>query len=216
MPASSLTPATGLRERNKQRRVAQILEATRSLLREQPDESPSVERIAARAEVAPATIFNLIGPREQIWAALADSMLAELERRNDQLRTGDPYAAARAIVAATVETICADADIYRHVLANWSASGRLLRRDPTRQLVACLRAGVDAGTLRDDLDLKALGEAISTACTGAAHQWAARMIDDRGLRRRCQTAVGLAFAAAALPAKDASRYLAELRSRRRS
>lgn len=216
MVTSSLTPpAAGLRERNKRRRVEQILEATRSLLREQPDQSPSVERIAARAEVAPATIFNLIGPREQIWAALADDMLAELERRTNNLGSGHPHSDARAIVAATVDIVCADADVYRHVLANWSSSGRLLRRDPTRQLVACLQKAANAGMLRDDLDLKALGEAISTACTGAAHQWAAELIDDHALRLRCQTAVDLAFAAAAHSATDAPDYVATLRLRLR-
>jgi AcrR family transcriptional regulator len=215
--ASSLTsPSTGLRERNKRRRIEQILDATRSLLRERPDQSPSVERIAARAEVAPATIFNLIGPREQIWAALADDLLAELERRTTDLGSGDPHSHARAIAATTVDIVCADADVYRHVLANWSSSGRLLRRDPSRQLVACLQTAADAGTLRDDLDLKALGEAISTACTGAAHQWAAQLIDDRALRRRCQTAVDLAFAAAAPSANGAPDYLAALRLRRRN
>lgn len=177
MTASSLTPpATGLRERNRRRRVAQILEATRSLLRERPYQSPSVERIAARAEVAPATIFNLIGPREQIWAALADDLLADLERRTNDLGSGDPHSEARAIAATTVDIICADADVYRHVLANWNSSGQLLRRDPTRQLVDCLQRAASTGTLRDDLDLKALGEAITTACTGAAHQWAAELI----------------------------------------
>lgn len=217
MRAGSLTPpTTGLRERNKRRRVAQILEATRSLLRERPDQSPRVERIAARAEVAPATIFNLIGPREQIWAALADDLLAELERRTNDLGSGDPHSDARAIAATTVDIVCADADVYRHVLANWSSSGRLLRRDPTRRLAACLQTAANAGTLRDDLDLKALGEAISTACTGAAHQWAAELIDDRTLRRRCQTAVDLAFGAAAPSANDAPDYLAALRLRRRN
>jgi AcrR family transcriptional regulator len=206
---------TGLRERSKRRRLQQILEATRSLLRERPDESPGLERIAARAEVAPATIFNLIGPREQIWAALADDLLAELERRTTDLPRSDPHTRARAIATTTVDIICADANVYRYVLANWSSSGRLLRRDPTSQLVACLRAAADDGTLRRDLNLKALGETISTACTGAAHQWAAGLISDRALRRRCQTAVDLAFAAATPRiSDDGPDYLSELRSDR--
>jgi AcrR family transcriptional regulator len=208
--ASLASPDVGLRERNKRRRVARILEATRSLLRERPGESPSVERIAARAEVAPATIFNLIGPREQIWAALADDLLAELERRTGELGGGDPHAEARTVASISVDIICADADVYRHVLANWSASGRLLRRDPTRRLVACLKAAVEAGTLRRDVDIEALGQAISTACTGAAHQWAARLIDDRALRRRCQTAVDIAFAAATPRTKGVPDFLAAL------
>lgn len=195
-PVRTASPATGLRERNKGRRATQILEATRSLLRERPDQSPSVERIAARAEVAPATVFNLIGTREHIWAGLADALLVELDRRIPKIPDIDPHDRARQIATTTVDIICADADVYRHVLANWSSSGRLLRRDPASQLIACLRAAARKGLLRADLDLTALGEMIATTCTGAAHQWAAGLIDDRTLRWRCSAAVDLTFAAA--------------------
>jgi AcrR family transcriptional regulator len=195
-PASAPPPTTSLRARGKQRRIRRILDATRALIRESPDESPSVERIAARAEVAPATVFNLIGPREQILASLADDLLAEVEQRANDRGDGDPHARARAVAATTVDIICGDPDVYKHVLAHWNSSGRLLRADPTPQLVTCLQEAADSGTLRRDLDLEALAEAISTACTGAAHQWAAGIIDDDSLRKRCQTAVDLAFAAA--------------------
>jgi AcrR family transcriptional regulator len=191
--------ATGLRQRNKQRRVEQILEATRELLREHPGESPSAERIAARAEVAPATVFNLIGPREKIWAELADELLAELERRTAALPALDPQERARRIADAIVDAICADADVYRHVLAHWSLSGRFLRRDPTPEIVACLRAAAEHGDLPADIDATRLGEMVTTTCTGAAHQWAAGLIDDRILRERCRAAVDLTFAAASAP-----------------
>ncbi len=191
-----MTPAPGgLRERNRERRIARILEATRELLREAPHESPSVERIAQRAEVAPATVFNLIGPRESIWAALADDMLAavDLSPPDD---AEDPLVHATAIVTAVVDTFCADAAVYRHVLAHWTQSARLLRSDPTPQLVACLRAAAGRGQIRADLDLRRLGTTITTACGGAAHQWGAGLISDRTLRDRCRTAVDVAFAAA--------------------
>jgi AcrR family transcriptional regulator len=205
--------ATGLRERNKQRRVAQILEATRALLRERPDESPSVERIAARADVASATVFNLIGPREKIWAALSDEMLADLDRRTAAFADLDPHARARAIVTTIVEMMRSDAAVHRHLLAHWSQSGRFLRRDPTPQLIECLREASARGTLRTDVDLRRLGEMISTACSGAAHQWSAGLISDRALRLRCRTAVDVVFAAAAAPPPDTASpdFLAALR-----
>jgi AcrR family transcriptional regulator len=190
--------------------VTQILQATRALIRERPNDPPTAEQIAARAEVSPATIFNLIGPRERIWASIADELLAELEQRTIDLPTADPHATARAIATTAVEIICADPHVYKQILAHWSASGRLLRRNPTQRLTACLQAAADAGTLRDDLDLDALGEAISTACTGAAHQWAAGIIDDRTLRTLCQTAVDLAFAAAT-PHTTGPDYLSALK-----
>ena len=202
----------GLRERHKARRVRQILEATRSLLREQPDESPSVERIAARAEVAPATVFNLIGPRERIWAALADDLLGEVEHRMAAMPERDPFDRARSVVATSVDLICADGGVYRHVLSSWTRSGRLLRRDPIPHLIECLVAAAEVRTLRQDIDLVPLAEMVTTACTGAAHQWAADLIDDRTFRFRCLTAVDLVFAAAAETGPDRRDFLSGLRS----
>src|SRR5580693_5403697 len=70
--------AGGLRERGKRRRSKQILDAARVLLRQAPDQELTVERIAARAELSPQTVYNLIGRREHIWGALADDALDAL------------------------------------------------------------------------------------------------------------------------------------------
>jgi AcrR family transcriptional regulator len=196
-PAPDSGPTEGLRERSKRRRAERILLATRELLREDPERSPGVEQIAGRAEVAPATVFNLIGTRERIWAALAEQALAELEHGLADLSDTDPREHARRMVEATVEVIRGDAPVYRAVLAHWNESGRLLRRDPTGELAACLQVAARAGDLRTDLDLQQLAELISVGCTGAVHQWAARLIDDGTLLARCLGTVDLAFAAAA-------------------
>jgi len=190
--------AGGLRERNRRRRSERILEATRELLREAPGESPSVERIAARAEVAPATVFNLVGPREQIWAALADAMLANVDLAASSF-TGDPYSRAREIATAVVDAICADPAVHRHVIAHWREAGRLLREDPTPQLVACLRAAAERREIRGDVDLRRLTGTLTAACSGATHQWATGLISDRAFRDRCRTAVDVVFAAAGHP-----------------
>jgi len=193
VPVSAEPVEGGLRERSKRRRAGQILAAARALLRESPHEAPSVDRIAARAEVSPATVFNLIGPRKKLWACLAEELLVELERRTARVEDPDPRARARRIVVTAADLLCEDAPVYRHVLAHWHESGRLLHQDPTPQLVACLRAAREEGTLRTDIDIDRLGQAISTACLGAAHQWAAGVIDDDELRARCRTAADLAF-----------------------
>ena len=61
------------RERGKRRRTGEILTAARELLNELPAEEVTASRIAARAGVAPMTIFNLIGTRDDLWAAIAAS-----------------------------------------------------------------------------------------------------------------------------------------------
>jgi AcrR family transcriptional regulator len=200
--APSAAALDGRRERSKRERVERILEATRALLREQPERSPSVERIAERAAVAPATVFNLVGPRERIWAALGDELLAELERRSERLQHPSAHEQARQIAAVTIEIVCADAAVYRAMMSHWSSSGRLMRRSPTAAFADCLRRGVEQGRVRADLDDAALAETITTGLIGAAHQWAARAIDDEGLARRARAAVDVAFAAAAPPAGD--------------
>jgi AcrR family transcriptional regulator len=210
---STSTAAVGLRERSKLRRVDRILASARDLLRESDGEVPTVEAVAERAEVAAATVFNLIGTRENLWAALADQALAELEQHVEALPDHDPHKRARRIVSMTVDAICADAPVHRAVLLHWQESARLLRPGPTAELVRCLEAAADSNMIRADLDRRRLGEMIAVACTGAVHQWAARLIDDRTFKRRCRTAVDLAFAAAATTDEARSGFLADLARR---
>jgi AcrR family transcriptional regulator len=191
-----LAEAIGLREQGKQRRTEQILAAARDLLREEPGRMLSVDRIADRAQVAPATVFNLVGTREQIWAALMDQLLVAAQTRVDALPELTPRERARRVVTEYVRVFTADATVTRVALAHWSESGRLLRGDGTPELVACLRAAQDEGTLRADADVAELGALVATGCTGALHQWAAGMIGSGLVLKRCRAMVDLAFDAA--------------------
>ena len=190
-----MAEAVGLRELGKQRRVEQILAATRDLLREDPDRPLSVERIAARAQVAPATVFNLVGTRERIWAALMDQALAAAQTRIAGLPELEPRERTRRVVAEHVRAIVGDPAVNRLALAEWSKSGRLLRRDGARDVAESLRAAQAAGILAADADVDELAALLATGCTGALHQWAAGMIGDRAAYRRCDGFVDLVFAA---------------------
>ncbi len=194
-----MAEAVGLRELGKRRRVDQILAAARDLLRAEPDRSLSVERIAARAQVSPATVFNLVGTRERIWAALMDQTLAAAQLRVDALPELEPRARAERVVAEYARAITSDPDVNRIALAHWSESGRLLRRDGSREVAACLRAAREAGTLTPGADPDALATLLATGCVGALHQWSAGMISDRAVAQRCRGFVDLVFAAGAAP-----------------
>jgi AcrR family transcriptional regulator len=185
----------GLRERGKQRRVAQIIDAAEELLREQPERPLTVERIAARAEVSAPTLFNLIGPREMIWSAIADRALGELDLRSlDNI--ADPQARARRIVGAVIAMMCEDAPVFRALLVNWKLSAQLVDNDPTRELLACLRDAQRSGVIRRGVNLRRSAELISAGLIGIAHQWGAGLIDDAALRARGRALVDMAFAAA--------------------
>ena len=194
---SAPAPAVGLRERHKQQRRERILEAIRELLRERPDETPTVERIAELADLSPATVFNLVGPREQQWAALSDALLRDLDACLALTSEGDPLEQARRIVAETAELFIADAAVCRHLVNSWGHGGLLMQENPIPQLRAALRLGQANGLLRAGLHVEALVGHIATAAGGALRQWAAGQISDAAFRRRVRFAVDVVFAAGA-------------------
>jgi AcrR family transcriptional regulator len=212
---SAPSPALGLRERHKQQRRARIVEAIRELLRERPDETPTVERIAELADLSPATVFNLIGPREQQWAALCEELVRELDQCLALAADDDPRDQARRIVGETAELFIADAAVCRHLVNSSGRSGALLQENPIPSLRAALRRGQAAGMLRPDLHIEALVGHIATACGGALRQWAARQISDAAFRGRVRFAVDVVFAAGASDER-AAELAAPLRRKRRA
>lgn len=209
----------GLRERQKAQRRARILDATRELLRENPESVISAERIARRAGVAPATVYNLIGPREKIWEALAAGFTDRLERRLAASARGaaggtvdgtaggavDP----REVVVATVRLFVSDPVVSRRMVREWEASGLVFRRSPLTQLRRAMADARDRGLLRADVDTGALAAAVATSCVGVLHQWVAGLIDDDRFCAHAVFALDVALAAAAAaPHRD--RFLAPL------
>jgi len=190
----------GLRERHKRRRRDAILEAVRDLLREEPDREPTKEQIAERAEVAPATVYNLVGTRAQLWQALADDFMVQLERRLGDARGGDPIARVRRLVQGLAALMVEEPVVSRRMVRGWEESGLMLRREPIGRLVDVLRSAQEAGVLLADVDALRLASSIGTACVGAIHQWAAGVIDDRRFVARALFAADLAMAAAATSA----------------
>ncbi|MGR8007568.1 TetR/AcrR family transcriptional regulator [Streptomyces hypolithicus] len=198
----------GLREQHKAQRRIRILEATRELLRDSPESVISTERIAERAEVAPATVYNLIGPRDKIWEALAAGFMDELERRLESLGAGDP----REVVRSTVQLFVADPVVSRRMVREWEESGLVLDRSPLTQLRQAMADARTQGLLRADIDTDALAAVVGTSCVGALHQWVAALLDDDRFLARALFALDVALAAAATdPYRD--QLLTPLRTR---
>ena len=110
-PAEAAGAPAGLRERGKRRRTERILDSALGLLREDPEQTPTIERISERAEVAPMTIFNLVGNRERMWSAMADRALQDLDL--ESISADDPQQRAHLIVDTVVKILCADAEVFR-------------------------------------------------------------------------------------------------------
>jgi AcrR family transcriptional regulator len=177
--------AGGLRERGKRRRSKQILDAARVLLREAPDQELTVERIAARAELSPQTVYNLIGRREHIWGALADDALDALNLPRFAA-IADPRVRGTAIVQSVIDMVCDDAPVFRHLLAHWAQSALFIDHDPTAALTDCFLQVRDPRPRRT-------AELVGAGLIGILHQWAAELISDDGARERGRDLVSLAF-----------------------
>lgn len=198
----------GLREHHKAQRRLRILRATRELLRDSPESVISTERIAERAEVSPATVYNLIGPRDKVWEALAAGFVDELEARLAGLGGGDP----REVVGATVQLFVDDPAVARRMVREWEKSGLVLDRSPLTQLRQAMADARTRGVLRSDVDTDALASVVAASCVGALHQWVAALIDDDRFLARALFSLDVALAAAAAdPHRD--RLLAPLRTR---
>jgi AcrR family transcriptional regulator len=204
-----------MRERHKQQRRERILEAIRELLRECPEETPTVERIAELADLSPATVFNLVGPREQQRAALSDALLRELDACLTFTADQDPREQARRIVSETAELFIADPAVSRHLVNSGGRVSSFLEENPVAQLRTALRRGQATGMLRPDLHIEALAGHIATAASGALRQWAAGQITDAAFRRRVGFAVDVVFAAGASEAWAVELAVPLRRKRRR-
>jgi AcrR family transcriptional regulator len=193
------TPAPSLRERNKAKRRNAIIDSTLELLRSFTLEEVSIERIAADAEVSPATVYNLIGSREQLLLACVDRVVYELVDALVRIDpTDDPIAAATAIVERSSEAFIADGQAFRQIigaLRDFSRTGSTLTIDPAQLQIAAMRAAQDHRLLRDDIDPAAVGRQIYLSYNGALFAWAGLPLTDTGFRLAVQHGLWTTLAA---------------------
>lgn len=181
----SETARLGLRERGKQQRATRIVKAARDLLRDNPIEVVTVERIAALAEVSGPTVFNLIGRRERLWSAIVNEALGECDLGGpSDTETGAE--AAQRIVGSIADMVCGDAPVFKALVAHWAEAARPMSNNPAVGLRLCFeKSRVADSALHADM--------VTAGVIGLIHQWAAGMINDDDLRQRGDYLVAMAF-----------------------
>jgi len=178
----------GLREQNKARRRSAILDAAIELLRTTDPKHLTTGQIAARAGVSHATVFNLIGTRDQLLQALIDRVLfgvVESLVELDAQTGGDPIAAARLIIDHSVAAFSSESQVFRRVIATIGSSGRLAELpafDPALLQTAAIREAQKRRIIADEFDASGLGRQIFLSYLGAARAWAVGQLDDRGFQ----------------------------------
>ena len=180
-------PPVGRREHNKALRRAAILSATRQLLREFEIDKLTVERIAERADVSPATVYNLVGTREAVFGAVMQELLGSLAAELDGLSASDPIGYAEAIVTRSVDRFVEDPLAHRQLI------GMLMNRrrhtdqheggmDAAHLQVEAVHAAQAAGLVDPRMDPQVIGLQILLAYDGAMIDWVRGRLDDDGFR----------------------------------
>ena len=193
MTAEPASPP-GLRERKKAARATRVLNAAEELLAEAGShDAVTLAQIARRADVAEMTVFNLVGNRAQIWAALAERALARIDPTADA--DMNPQVRARKLVDAVMAVIVGEGRLFRALMSSWTRTARVVSATPAGELAVCLADGIKQGLVVKDADVRRLAELLSVSLVGLVHHWTAELIDDKTLRTRAGDLVDLTFAA---------------------
>jgi AcrR family transcriptional regulator len=191
-----------LRERGKARRYADIVAAAAVLWRDKGFENVSLSQIAAAAEVAPQTIYNLVGGLDAVaWAVIKQA----LDRLDAALATTSASGLDLALEAGRImsELYVADPKLYRQLLARIPRvlfQGVHLGRDVAQIIILAMVSARDAGQIAPELDPELLGRAVYAAYLGALYEWASGDSDDAAFVRAAEIAVLAPLAACATDA----------------
>jgi AcrR family transcriptional regulator len=206
----------GLRERHKDRRRRAIVAAASSLLNERGLDGLLIRDIAARAEVAPATVYNLVGGVSAIAAAVLSEAIAAIDFAPDA--DGLRASPLRRVIAKTglvFEVFAARAGTVRPALLLYVTRRGTPEWEAERPM-ASLAAGAIGGYVEDVRAAIALGEfdlaipAENVAATLFAalktriDAWTLRHLDDAEASRLAREDAALILLSGALgPAREA-------------
>ena len=170
------------REQSKAARRDAILEAARVLIR---TEGPQVaaEKIAQHAGVSTATVYNLIGPREQMLGLLLSDLFEDLRERVCALDVADPFLIGEAVVVYSARMFIEDARLWRHVIPEIRGAFAVrvqpfVSFQPINLQRQAMRTAKDVGMLIRTADAEMTATQIYAAYNGALFLWAGGFLSD--------------------------------------
>jgi AcrR family transcriptional regulator len=170
------------RESSKAARRDAILDAARSLIRELGPQV-SADKIAQRAAVSTATVYNLIGPREQLLGLLLSDLFDDLRTTVASMNLADPFLIGDAVVIVSAQMFVADGSLWRHVLpeirGDFGARVRpFLSFQPINLQIRAMRAAKELGMLSRAADADMTATQIYAAYNGALLLWSGGFLSD--------------------------------------
>ena len=186
-------------ERSKSVRRSAILDAARSLIREHGPQV-SVEKIAQRAGVATATVYNLIGPREQLLGMLLSDLFETMLATIEGMNLADPFLIGDAVVVVSARMFIADTSLWLHVIPETRGAfgvrvQRFVSFHPINVQRQAMRTAKDIGMLNPSADAEMTAAQIYATYIGSLLLWADGYISDEGFLNQAKAGYWAVLAA---------------------
>ncbi len=169
----------------------------------------TMRKLAARAGVAVATLYNQFGDRDGVLVAFVSNGLDQLEVEVDEQPAHTPIDTTRALFAAFDQTLADAVDVWRPIFATLDAgtgTGVDAMGSVGDRFVQIIeddlaKAAAD-GLLVDGCDVERLARHIFVTRLNRVEKWATGSIDWAGYRESSRLGLELALAAVFADAGD--------------
>jgi AcrR family transcriptional regulator len=179
-----------LRERQKIKRRRAILDAAHALFSEFDGDDVSAEQIAHAADVSSATLYNLIGTRDQLLATLLDELLGVVEAKLARLAIDDPLNRGSMRIDICAREFIQSAPVFRYVVRKLGGLERAAdvrtRHNAIIMQQAVVRDAMAAGLIDERWDACQIALQIYFMFIGALLLWAGQLLEDEHLREQLQ------------------------------
>jgi AcrR family transcriptional regulator len=187
-------------ESRQQRTRAEILHAVGEIIAADGLDGLTMRKLADRAGVAVATLYNQFADRDGVLVAFVSSGLDQLELELDEQPAAEPIEATRVLFAALDETIDARNHVWRPVLATLRSVPDSPRMGAVgERIVAAIEADLSkaraGGLLVADCKVDVLAWHIFVSWMRGLERWAQGTIDWEVYRSSSRVALEVALAA---------------------
>ena len=193
-----------LREAGKEQRRGQILGAAARLIEAEGLDGLTMRRLSDEAGVSYATVYNLVGAKEDVLVALLRSGLEALGSELGAVATLGPLERSDALVTGIVDHFVARPRLYRPLVRAvhdpaLGARGLPIRRRTIELHEASIREAIAAGLLTEELDPHVLARHVTLAVNGAIQRWAAEITNADQFRADADYSLHVSLLAVASP-----------------
>jgi len=193
------------REQTREELRQKIVAAARTLLSETESAEFSMRALAAKAEVAHMTPYNLFGSKQAVLLAVLDADMAEFERAVEARHTPDPLTDVFEVVDLCAEFWFSEPvfykTLYRELLDLKGTSNQItatpLREEFWRRLVTSME---QYGHLRDFVAREPLAMNLRRIALQAISSWIARGLSKQQTEAELGYSISLALLGLTRPA----------------